>query len=445
MYFHCLKCNTKYRIDDEKIVNKVLKFSCRTCGVSLLIRDPTWGSPSVYLDDKQPSDLRKIVTEPSRSSTVKIETKQFRELKGDEMIKSQAPIQTKEVWFAIRKGERIGPLAKKDLLEMLLSGKLHEKSFVWRPTMKNWMRMNDLEEMRDILIDALGVPPPPPEAIAEEAPAHPKQGDSVLSKDLFKSLTGETSAGAWTARREEKKIDVADTVVDDSRLSKGLFETLAGETSVSAWVPPEEKTDAKEAEEAARLAEERTDFVESSEEKRFFARAFELHAPPERKEPSEREIYRGLFPAAAPEPEEKPKEEISEKISIASLKPVKEIRPSAKEVKNLVKEFSLMMRLERKSRLAQILLISGIVIFAGGLTTLYILTSSEDETPKMFLDNPSKMTEVPVSRPLYAVMQEEAEKAGSEVIKKKPSSKLSEILKKKSTSKKMETNGILEE
>jgi hypothetical protein len=88
-----------------------------------------------------------------------------------------------DTWYAVKKGERVGPFKKEEILGLLLDGTLHERSFVWRPTMPAWKRMGDVPELSTIMEQFLeqqrkqhetrdtDTPPPLPETQKEFAKA----------------------------------------------------------------------------------------------------------------------------------------------------------------------------------------------------------------------------------------------------------------------------------
>jgi hypothetical protein len=68
------------------------------------------------------------------------------------MVSSSGPVpRAEDPWFAIRRGQRIGPFTSAGLEEQLRSGALHDRSFVWRPTMAAWTRMNQVEALAAML------------------------------------------------------------------------------------------------------------------------------------------------------------------------------------------------------------------------------------------------------------------------------------------------------
>lgn len=222
MVFSCAGCQARYRIDDKLFEGKVLRFSCRKCGQVHLLRDPGQGGPVVTAlqpGEAEPSAqssapapaaavARPTVAMPtlpqspamprpaapaappaawpsiappgpsprplpgSRPTTT---TRALPAVPGRDAA-AAATVRRDDAWFAIKQGQRLGPFTRDALQDQLLQGLLHDRSFVWRPTMASWIRMNQVAELAEMLASCraefrerslAGEPPPlPPEPSA---------------------------------------------------------------------------------------------------------------------------------------------------------------------------------------------------------------------------------------------------------------------------------------
>ncbi len=201
MVFSCAGCQARYRIDDTLFEGKVLRFSCRKCGQVHLLRDPALGGsvvtalgadeaagsaphalapeapvarptlsvPTVATPSASAPAFRPVMPHPTTT------TRALPAVPGN--VPQAAPAGHREDhWFAIKQGQRMGPFLLDGLREQLLLGQLHERSFVWRPTMASWIRMNQVAELGEMLASyrnefrersLAGAPPPlPPEPSA---------------------------------------------------------------------------------------------------------------------------------------------------------------------------------------------------------------------------------------------------------------------------------------
>lgn len=200
MVFACLKCGSRFRVADDRLAGKVLRFACPKCGQGHLLRDPavhespveavtpsqaTTGPAShpgdrrppppsaptrhptiseVRLTQSAPTVVPKAAPEPAGAPTHP--TTRTGALPA---VPAAKPTGT-ESWYAIRHGQRVGPFNREELLERLLAGDLHQQSFLWRPTMAAWTRLNqipDLADLRDAVPRARTAPP------AESGPSQP--------------------------------------------------------------------------------------------------------------------------------------------------------------------------------------------------------------------------------------------------------------------------------
>ncbi|NOZ00865.1 MAG: DUF4339 domain-containing protein [Deltaproteobacteria bacterium] len=175
MVFSCLKCNARYRIDDERLKGKVLRFTCHKCNQTHLLRDPAKGGETVTAVSaagSQPAgQVRRTTTSSqARAGDAKPTTSMPTVGRGSSAARRpttrtgalpQIPTERsaakagagkrKNAWFAIRKGKRIGPMHRDRIIQLLREGHLHERSFMWRPTMPSWLRMNKVPELQELV------------------------------------------------------------------------------------------------------------------------------------------------------------------------------------------------------------------------------------------------------------------------------------------------------
>lgn len=154
MVFSCMNCGARYRIDDKRIEGKTLKFVCKKCSAVHLIRDPSLGEPISLVEDSTQYHVGTSIPghdEVKSQSSSNIARKYTTMTSQVPAIPKEEPIKGEELWFAIKRGRQIGPFTLSQLKEHIFSGYLHERSFVWRPTMSAWSRINQVPELSFIL------------------------------------------------------------------------------------------------------------------------------------------------------------------------------------------------------------------------------------------------------------------------------------------------------
>ena len=184
MVFACQGCKTNYRLSDDRIKGKVLRFTCPKCGQPHLLRDPAmYANPVEAVTDET---SRRSADAPAPETvqakpTVSMPTIGPRPTTQTGALPAM-PVQDatlQETWYAVKKGERIGPFSTEQILRLLLDGTLHERSFVWRPTMSAWKRMTDCPELSGVLEQYIeqkrkkqeeqdGATPPPLPAVQDQ-------------------------------------------------------------------------------------------------------------------------------------------------------------------------------------------------------------------------------------------------------------------------------------
>lgn len=272
MVFSCLNCNARYRIDEKRLEGKVLKFTCRKCDQVHLLRDPAKGGDTVTAitaTGSQPA----IKGEPRRSTTarqaamttaarptvsmptvgrgsapsrkVTTQTGALPSIPTDRTAAQAAADRRKDTWFAIRKGRRVGPLTSDKIGALLRDGRLHERSFVWRPTMPAWTRMVQVPELSQVVSEfndwkasqydrtvvqpppksdtptpvsnaSMGTPPPVPPDASDPSFAGAPRSTAPAGSDMVDSLYSGISRPAIDIRKahevqpEEPEIPDAD-------------------------------------------------------------------------------------------------------------------------------------------------------------------------------------------------------------------------------------------
>jgi hypothetical protein len=188
MVFACQGCKTNYRLSDDRIKGKVLRFTCPKCGQLHLLRDPAMhpnpveaitgvtSRKSAHASTPESVQAKPTVSTPTVGPRPTTQTGAL-----PAMPEPEATVQ--ETWYAVKKGERIGPFSTEQIFRLLLDGTLHERSFVWRPTMSAWKRMTDCPELSGVLERYLqekrkkqeaedgATPPPLPEVQDQASPA----------------------------------------------------------------------------------------------------------------------------------------------------------------------------------------------------------------------------------------------------------------------------------
>jgi len=215
MIFACQRCKTNYRLADERIKGKVLRFTCPKCGQVHFLRDPEiYDNPVEAVVESAPHRSSKVfapeTVEAKRTVSLPTVGPRPTTQTGALPATPEADLRLQDTWYAVKKGERIGPFRRDQILMLLLDGTLHERSFVWRPTMPAWKRMSDVPELSDVLEEFIEqkrkqleareahTPPPLPAVRDESSPA-------VQPAGMTGSLPGQVSSGVSTEQSDSIK------------------------------------------------------------------------------------------------------------------------------------------------------------------------------------------------------------------------------------------------
>lgn len=151
MKFVCDKCGTGYTIPDAKVAGRILKIRCKQCREVVEVMGPPPPESALALEPALPAKPGQTAIERAMLATAgQLEHRLAgvhlpRQFSG---VKQQLELDTAastddEQWFAAIKGRRVGPLSRAEILVCARRGTLHERSYVWRPGMASWRRIND--------------------------------------------------------------------------------------------------------------------------------------------------------------------------------------------------------------------------------------------------------------------------------------------------------------
>lgn len=68
-------------------------------------------------------------------------------------------METESIYYAVVKGDRIGPLNNSEILKLIESKIIDKQTFVWKPGLTNWVLVEQLPEILKLV--ALTPPPIP--------------------------------------------------------------------------------------------------------------------------------------------------------------------------------------------------------------------------------------------------------------------------------------------
>ncbi|MFT3923150.1 MAG: GYF domain-containing protein [Myxococcales bacterium] len=143
----CDSCGAKYSIADEKVAGKVFKIRCKKCSAVIVVKG----------DNQEEGDEATRVYDYGAEA----------------------------VWHVVVGGDQQGPLAPRQLGEMLAEGKIDWEAYVWREGMDGWQPAKDVETLVSaIMQDAEGAPSP---QAAQPAQSQLFGGSSDMGADPFAS------------------------------------------------------------------------------------------------------------------------------------------------------------------------------------------------------------------------------------------------------------------
>jgi len=191
----CDSCGAKYSIADEKVAGKVFKIRCKKCSAVIVVKG-----------DNQ-------------------------EEGGDEATRVY-DYGSEAVWHVVVGGDQQGPLAPRQLGEMLAEGKIDWEAYVWREGMDGWQPAKDVEPLVNAITESEGAPSP---AAGRASQGQVFGGSSDMGADPFagnddgglSGVMGQSSASAAAAGgsadlfAQSARSPFAGSTDDDDHVSNG--------------------------------------------------------------------------------------------------------------------------------------------------------------------------------------------------------------------------------
>jgi predicted Zn finger-like uncharacterized protein len=138
MKVQCPKCQTAYRLPDDRIPagGGGFKVRCKHCGTVIDVAKPAPGS-----SDKASSDIKKL-------PTVEVAASELRPVPPAETSKSDVKPVGEIRWFVAAGGERQGPFTRDQVAERIRAGEYAPETYAWHKGFKGWEKLGDIETFK---------------------------------------------------------------------------------------------------------------------------------------------------------------------------------------------------------------------------------------------------------------------------------------------------------
>src|SRR5687768_16450625 len=146
----CESCGAKYSIADEKVAGKVFKIRCKKCSAVIVVKGET--------------------------------------PEGDESTRVY-DYGAEAIWHVVVGGEQQGPLAPRQIGELLAENKIDWEAYVWREGMDGWQPAREVEQLVSaVMAESQGAASP--KAAAAYGTGQVFGGSSDMGADPFASDDG---------------------------------------------------------------------------------------------------------------------------------------------------------------------------------------------------------------------------------------------------------------
>ncbi len=129
MILTCENCLRRYSIAEEMLRGKAIRLRCKGCQHIMVV-------PAGPATSKQSG---------ARGGTAPRNGAPWHGLSA-----VASPVETSSRWFAVITGRQSGPFGLKELEERQKSGEIGRRTYVWRPGMTDWKRVEELSELSSL-------------------------------------------------------------------------------------------------------------------------------------------------------------------------------------------------------------------------------------------------------------------------------------------------------
>ena len=129
MILTCENCLRRYSVAEQMLRGKAIRLRCKGCQHIIVV-------PAAAATPKRSG--AQGGTAPRNGAS----------WHGLSVVAS--PVETSSRWFAIIAGRQSGPFGRKELEERQKSGEIGRRTYVWRPGMTEWRRVEELSELSSL-------------------------------------------------------------------------------------------------------------------------------------------------------------------------------------------------------------------------------------------------------------------------------------------------------
>lgn len=207
MQVSCTNCGARYRLPSRAVPERGLRFRCKHCDHSVVVRGATVLRTEALVAGAQEGASGGAGDRVAQPVV-------------DEMAQRALGADRQRNWYAIRAGVQAGPLRFEDLLQHFADGRVGTRTFVWHPSMPEWRRIADVPA----LVAATG----PLGAGAEAGRAASRAASRAAVAVADSAGAGAVSAAAADSAGFDDDDDdegppfPPDATVADSRVSSGI-------------------------------------------------------------------------------------------------------------------------------------------------------------------------------------------------------------------------------
>lgn len=180
MNFTCDNCQRRYSISDDKVRGKTVKVRCKNCTHLITLQGPS-----------EPDEEQTTMMPADQMERLRSEQGGLEPAAASAPVPAAAPsiapasLPNRPEWFVMVRGKQTGPLDPRGLAELVRSGDLNLRSYVWRKGMGEWKRSGETPELSFLFTPSA----PAPSFASATGSAAPKASRNGVSNGASKGAT----------------------------------------------------------------------------------------------------------------------------------------------------------------------------------------------------------------------------------------------------------------
>jgi len=415
--FSCPSCQKAYRIPDERLTGGVARLRCPNCKVQVRLRvvHDANGNPELAASLEEsgahaPVDPLKQ-SQPLQDATDASKVAHPPQPEGGAPRPARITGTDLPHWYVVKGSDRVGPMTLAAVAQLADKGEVAPTTYVWNPSMANWLHASDVPEIARLLRPrpvqpAPPAPPPPPAAGPQPRPMRttgqqrPIQSTGQHAAQQAPAPAKGPLPAGYSGDEDSATMEMRVIPRAGAEAEGGPTLDMSSPAVAAALHKPENKHDAKPTQKAPQKAAQKPATPGAQA-----ASATPKHATPAPAPKAEAGAFFST-PAAPEQPDASMARKVSASTAdnffseaqdmgkmVLDLPDPNRHKPTKQEYKNLIQEFSVMFRLDKRSKRQKVMIWVVVSSLLAATAAFGLVLWIQGEQKAKLIENSQKILE----------------------------------------------------